>query len=533
MEEESSLNQLKSEKIEPEDVDEKANPDEILTNKKVPPKIISRYLSGPKRSCHDLCKYGIPQAVEAKPWILTLRKATTKEWKAKVPEENVTSLAWRKKSRPSQTPKVEKANSPVDIKEVVAYEETVTSEKKSPPFEETDVPSEHNNSDLKQEQECSKSETKREMVKNKSPGSNSRKPSTGGKKKSTSTSLPLSSKRSGKKPRSRSSNSPKNTTKESSMNLPEKILHVTEPASANSSEDPTVACDATKLSSPSLSSSGDRSLKHTNKKNCEAPASSWKGLRSVAGNKGKVLMQLKTRSLSPTSSPSASSSSSIFTSKSFPEKQNNAASRFYKRRHDYHQGEDVKMGYKIRPKMSTKVGFTNKSVVASRKLKFRRGRVIELEPQMNNVPRRLKFRPARILDDDKGRDINGARKIIIEDNKVDGDEVNGANTQSEKHRGKVRNVEVSKRRIIVGRKVGGDKSKIGGSKSGSENVVLKHQDVGGKKQNPRLYNNVIEETASILTEQRKSKVKALVGAFETVISLDSLKDATAAEVSTS
>ncbi|KAG2407768.1 hypothetical protein LR48_Vigan01g275400 [Vigna angularis] len=531
MEEESSLNQLKSEKIEPEDVDEKANPDEILTNKKVPPKIISRYLSGPKRSCHDLCKYGIPQAVEAKPWILTLRKATTKEWKTKVPEENVTSLAWRKKSRPSQTPKVEKANSPVDIKEVVTYEETVTSEKNSPPFEETDVPSERNNSHLKQEQECSKSETKREMVKN---NSNSRskqtgKPSTGGKKKSTSTSLPLSSKRSGKKPRSRSSNSPKNMTRESSMNLPEKILHVTEPASANSSEDPTVACDA-KLSSPSLSSSGDRS-KHTNKKNFESPASSWKGLRSVTGNKGNVFMQLKTRSLSPSSSPSASSSSSIFTSKSFPEKKNNAASRFYKRRHDHHQGEDVKMGYKIKPKMSTKVGFTNKSVVASRKLNFRRGRVIELEPQMNNVPRRLKFRPARILDDDIGRDINGARKSTIEDNKVGGDEVNAANTKSEKHRGKVRNVEVSKRRIIVGRKVGGDKSKIGDSKSGSENVVLKHQDVGGKKQNPRLYNNVIEETASILTEQRKSKVKALVGAFETVISLDSLKDATAAEVS--
>jgi hypothetical protein len=56
---------------------------------------------------------------------------------------------------------------------------------------------------------------------------------------------------------------------------------------------------------------------------------------------------------------------------------------------------------------------------------------------------------------------------------------------------------------------------------------------GKKKQNPGLYNNVIEETASKLTELRKSKVKALVGAFETVISLDSPREgATHAEVST-
>lgn len=43
---------------------------------------------------------------------------------------------------------------------------------------------------------------------------------------------------------------------------------------------------------------------------------------------------------------------------------------------------------------------------------------------------------------------------------------------------------------------------------------------------------MIEETASMLAELRKSKVKALVGAFETVISLDSLREATATEVST-
>lgn len=43
----------------------------------------------------------------------------------------------------------------------------------------------------------------------------------------------------------------------------------------------------------------------------------------------------------------------------------------------------------------------------------------------------------------------------------------------------------------------------------------------GKKDNAPAYNDVIEETASKLLEKRKNKVKALVGAFETVIDYES------------
>ncbi|KAJ6753091.1 hypothetical protein OIU74_027865 [Salix koriyanagi] len=57
------------------------------------------------------------------------------------------------------------------------------------------------------------------------------------------------------------------------------------------------------------------------------------------------------------------------------------------------------------------------------------------------------------------------------------------------------------------------------SKHDSGKLVLRHQDVHGRKDAQGLFNNVIEETASKLVETRKSKVKALVGAFETVISL--------------
>ena len=58
--------------------------------------------------------------------------------------------------------------------------------------------------------------------------------------------------------------------------------------------------------------------------------------------------------------------------------------------------------------------------------------------------------------------------------------------------------------------------------AGAEVVVLRRRQDGKetKRQEQVLLNNVIEETASrLVAEARKSKVKALVGAFETVISL--------------
>ncbi|KAM3362375.1 hypothetical protein P3S68_017229 [Capsicum galapagoense] len=73
-----------------------------------------------------------------------------------------------------------------------------------------------------------------------------------------------------------------------------------------------------------------------------------------------------------------------------------------------------------------------------------------------------------------------------------------------------------RKRIFKKKGLDGDKSNtipISGK------IVLRHQDVQEKKDVQGLLNNVIEETASKLVETGKSKVKALVGAFETVISL--------------
>lgn len=114
------------------------------------------------------------------------------------------------------------------------------------------------------------------------------------------------------------------------------------------------------------------------------------------------------------------------------------------------------------------------------KLKFRIGKVVDLKSD-NNTPRRLRFRRARVVGAEDGK----------------GD---------------------SRRRTFKNAGANDD-----GPQISSEKVVLKHQDVRGKKDAQGLFNNVIEETASKLVESRKSKVKALVGAFETVISLQDTK----------
>lgn len=120
------------------------------------------------------------------------------------------------------------------------------------------------------------------------------------------------------------------------------------------------------------------------------------------------------------------------------------------------------------------------------KLKFKRGKVVELKSNSSG-PRRLRFRRGRVLDENQDKDVKNRRRSFTRGG-VD-DDKDGTNDDSAK-------------------------------------VVLRHQEVEGKKDAQGLFNNVIEETASKLVETRKSKVKALVGAFETVISLQESKPAT-------
>ncbi|KAF3620147.1 hypothetical protein FXO38_30130 [Capsicum annuum] len=104
-----------------------------------------------------------------------------------------------------------------------------------------------------------------------------------------------------------------------------------------------------------------------------------------------------------------------------------------------------------------KIGFSNDNNSSAGKLKFRRGKIVDLHQDSNT------------------------RKRIFKNKGVDGDKSNT---------------------ITI-----------------SGKIVLRRQDVQEKKDVQGLLNNVIEEMTSKLVETGKSKVKALVGAFETVISL--------------
>lgn len=148
---------------------------------------------------------------------------------------------------------------------------------------------------------------------------------------------------------------------------------------------------------------------------------------------------------------------------------------------DYRENaETLKEGDKGKPRKSGMVCSEEKD---GQLLKFRRGKVVDGQFE-NDSPRRLKFRRGRVLG---------------ENQKVKAD---------------------AQRRSFKKRGANGDTL---ATEPGAEKVVLRHQDVQGKKDEKGLFNNVIEETASKLVETRKSKVKALVGAFETVISLQERK----------
>ncbi|KAL4033962.1 hypothetical protein IC575_007080 [Cucumis melo] len=55
----------------------------------------------------------------------------------------------------------------------------------------------------------------------------------------------------------------------------------------------------------------------------------------------------------------------------------------------------------------------------------------------------------------------------------------------------------------------------------TEKTAKPRQGAPGRKESPAVYNHVIEETASKLLEKRKNKVRALAGAFQTVIDYES------------
>ncbi|KAK4271946.1 hypothetical protein QN277_020562 [Acacia crassicarpa] len=119
-------------------------------------------------------------------------------------------------------------------------------------------------------------------------------------------------------------------------------------------------------------------------------------------------------------------------------------------------------------------------------LNIRRGNLVKLQSE-TTTPRRLKFRRATGFGENPMVKVEGLRRSFK------------------------RRHESGTDRVC--------------SPTGPEKVLLRRQGTHGKRDGHGLFNNVIEETANKLAEIRKSKVKALVGAFETIISLQEIKPA--------
>ncbi|XP_034215471.1 uncharacterized protein LOC117627462 isoform X2 [Prunus dulcis] len=282
------------------------------------------------------------------------------------------------------------------------------------------------------------------------------------------------------------------------------------------------------------------------------------------------------------SSSPASSSMSIFPSQSTHKKESGATFQHNTMNTD-NQIVNLKAEHKTRPRRSGVLSSDSKNSLA-RKLKFRRGRVVDLKPE-NNTPRRLKFRKVRLARDTQNRrsgikgEINGRKEVDdnqsngtairrgtigreevddsqsngagikrgsigrkdVDDSEsndagtekgstgrkeVDDSQSNGAKIKREKvvMKNQERDLEGSRRKSF--RRKYGRAGMLNGTDTSPEKVVLRHQDVKGRKDVQKLFNNVIKETASRLVESRKSKVKALVGAFETVISLQDARPST-------
>ena len=133
---------------------------------------------------------------------------------------------------------------------------------------------------------------------------------------------------------------------------------------------------------------------------------------------------------------------------------------------------------------------------------------ISTESTLNGKSMKLKFKRGKVLDAVGSQDNNSPRKLKFKKGKT----LTGADTSSK----------ASSQRSLKtkGTNFSNDNEQQQHNPKPLE-VVLKHQDTEEKIDSSRalLFNNVIEETANKLVETRKSKVKALVGAFESVISL--------------
>ncbi|KAL5746771.1 hypothetical protein ACOSQ2_024068 [Xanthoceras sorbifolium] len=261
----------------------------------------------------------------------------------------------------------------------------------------------------------------------------------------------------------------------------------------------------TDLSSSSSSFLGNRSLKRANHgiRTAELPLSSVKrNLRRTQAKvhtpqspqswspslKKKVVrsIQLGTYVAGPTSSSLASSSAKNGVSSDDNEMETENGILYLKKENNSRSRNNGTLSSKDKSD-------------PGKKLTFRRGKVVQLE-QEDNTPRRLNFK----------------RRLPVGNQNIEGD-ASRELTFAKKEEGDASRV------LLTVAKKEADSKEVSVTKPESKKVVLRCRDVKGERNSLSLCNNVIEETVSKLVKTRTSKVKALVGAFESLISYQDTK----------
>ncbi|KGN64029.1 uncharacterized protein LOC105434693 [Cucumis sativus] len=539
---------------------------------KIRPRVLSRYLLPYTGSCHDFCKYGSKHDLEGKPASPISRKAKLVGGNGQDLRRTVVSLAKQNKESNSRKSSLEYNPSNVtDLKEdIISSPEIVTPSPKRllPSTKEVQAAAVHY-SRTKLNLSLSKvssfagqggSRTKR----NKEIRKGKKKEGDGSLSSSNSTSRSLEMNVSAEEditalvpevgsrtPRTRvkrvaiadkknigrnglkSQTHPIKCKPDPSNNedVEEKTLYMIEPSTKDETEEISQnSVHTTESSQPQSSSTTDNNLKHEQEAAANSivpPMSVKKNVvkRARNGTSAKILCTSPTASKvfkgirpkrfgmvqrSETRSAPSSPLSSRFQSEPIHVEHRGSTSG-----NDVKKSENSKVDHRLKTKGMTLTDSENGDC-QSRKLKFRKGKTVELQPETSS-PRRLKFRHVRLLGETQSpKGDSRKRNIMGKDGNQNGKEgENSSLRQQDK--------DLKKKRSFRD-------GKLISSRFKSERVVLRHQDSKGKKEILNLFNNVIEETASKLAKTRKSKVKALVGAFETVISLQDTKPAATTSV---
>lgn len=312
-------------------------------------------------------------------------------------------------------------------------------------------------------------------------------------------------------------------------NVPEKILHVIEPKAANKTVGTTRNSLHTTKSSSSLegksltlAKKGTRvthlasSPEKKNQRQAQTGVHTSRSPPSISPpsmNKSLQHTQNGIHTKQSSVSSLASTSSPTPPSESVQSEDSGTISEHSATEIENHS----KVEYKKMPRRVGKIGSGDKDD-SPRKLNSRRGHQYE-----NNSPRRLRLKKGRGLCEADFRKRSFKRTEVVHIDFAD------AKTEFEKVVLRHQDVESNKDTqtslnnkneevVLKHQDVEDKKDNQNFLNNVIEEVVLRHHDVEDKKENQSLLNRTIEETASKLVETRKSKVKALVSAFESLIS---------------